>query len=671
MPGRNEAPLMSSGTAVVEKAGPTGGSLRRPDRDAAWPGPLQLLLLSTWCGLVAGPLEVGAIVLRKQVLDLNQLSWMSRHFVWLIPLIDLAIFLILGLVLSVVVGRADRRGGWLATRLLAAVTVLAPIWAVFPRIYGIAGVLLAVGLASRLVPMLERHSLGFGRLVRISFPVLAVVGPILGACVWGMDQLAVRREEAQPLPPSSPNVLLIVLDTVGADHLGLYGYERPTSPTLNGLAARGIRFDRAYASASWTLPSHASLFTGRWPHELSAGWFTPLDQTYPTLAEFLASRGFATAGFIANAWYCAADSGLARGFTTYRDYRFPRLTASSTASLVDRLMEGVDALEHFLEDWLDFDLLRPVADRLWWVFKSNRKAAAEVDREFLAWLSGRRQPERPFFAFLNYYDAHAPYEMPERSIHRFGTRPRNRRELAAIVDWMQLIREKPSPSQIDFARNAYDDCVADLDEQIGRLVDELERRGVLERTWVIVTGDHGESFGEHPHEFWHGTSLHQAQRRVPLVIVPPPGGPSPRVVGEPVSLRDLPATIVDVLGWRADSPFPGLPLSRFWTGPPPKDPQADISDPVLSELVPLGAFIRDPAQWVKNPRWPMAALTEGDWTYIRREGQDREELFRMRGDAQEQHNLAGDPAMQATLERMRAAMDRVTAGPLTPQRFNP
>ena len=97
------------------------------------------------------------------------------------------------------------------------------------------------------------------------------------------------REEARPLPPpGSPNVLLIVLDTVGADHLSLHGYNRPTSPTIDELAARGIRFNRVRATSSWTLPSHASMFTGKWPHELSAGWFTPLDGAYPTLAEFLA-----------------------------------------------------------------------------------------------------------------------------------------------------------------------------------------------------------------------------------------------------------------------------------------------------------------------------------------------------------------------------------------------
>ena len=90
-----------------------------------------------------------------------------------------------------------------------------------------------------------------------------------------------------------------------------------------------------------------------------------------------------------------------------------------------------------------------------------------------------------------------------------------------------LAQKGPSPQQIDFARDSYDDCVADLDEQLGCLIDELARRGVLERTWVIVTADHGESFGEQPGVFWHGTSLYQAQLHVPLVIVPPAGGPPP------------------------------------------------------------------------------------------------------------------------------------------------
>ena len=118
--------------------------------------------------------------------------------------------------------------------------------------------------------------------------------------------------------------LLIVLDTVAAGHLSLHGYERPTSTTLVELAERGIRFDAAQATSSWTLPSHATMFTGRWLHELSVGWLHPLDRAWPTLAEFLGARGYATAGFIANTAYCASDSGLDRGFTRYRRLHLSR-----------------------------------------------------------------------------------------------------------------------------------------------------------------------------------------------------------------------------------------------------------------------------------------------------------------------------------------------------------
>ena len=115
------------------------------------------------------------------------------------------------------------------------------------------------------------------------------------------DWVKERREASRPLPPAdSPNVLLIVMDTVRADHLSLYGYDRATTPTLEQLAKRGIRFDKARATAPWTLASHASLFTGRWPHELDVQWLTPLRGKFPTLAEYLGSHGYATAGFVAN-----------------------------------------------------------------------------------------------------------------------------------------------------------------------------------------------------------------------------------------------------------------------------------------------------------------------------------------------------------------------------------
>ncbi len=630
-------------------------------------GRFPVLVLSVWCGLVSGLLEVGTIVARKRMFDPNHLYEMSRHFVWLIPLANLCLFLALGVILKLLRLAWPRQVNWLAPRLLCSLTVVPILLVGMPRIHGLAWFVVTLGLAVRVVPTMERHAAGCRRLLRFSFPGVAGVLLMLAASCWGGDWIKERRQSTRPLPsPASPNVLLIVLDTVAADHLSLYGYERPTSPTMVELAERGIRFDRVQATSSWTLPSHASMFTGRWPHELSAGWLTPLDRTYPTLAEFLSSRGYATAGFVANYWYCASDSGLERGFDSYKDYIFPRLTALKSASLVDRSVKGIMGVERFLEDRLDIDLLRTPAQRLWLLVNADRKDAAVVSREFLTWLAGRRQPERPFFAFMNYYDAHAPYQLPSGRIHRFGIQPSDPRESDMIERWWPMDKTAISPRDIAFAHNAYDDCVADLDEELGRLFDELRRRAVLETTWVIIAADHGESFGEHAGVFCHGTSLYQTELHVPLVIIPPGGSPSKRVVTETVSLRNLAATIVDVLDFDTGSPFPGKSLARFWDGSSP----SLFADHALSEVVPIDPINPDPLEMVK-PHWPLAAVNEGGWTYIRREGDVREELFHLREDAREAHDLAGSPAARPELERMRGSLSKLTAGPLTPQRFKP
>jgi arylsulfatase A-like enzyme len=136
--------------------------------------------------------------------------------------------------------------------------------------------------------------------------LLVTAVSIQGAWIVAGDALKRWRENARPLqPPASPNVLLIVLDTVRADHLGSYGYERPTTPHLDRLARKSIRFAEARATAPWTLASHASLFTGRGPGELGIRWMFPSRGGVPTLSEYLGSIGYATAGFVGNTFYCA------------------------------------------------------------------------------------------------------------------------------------------------------------------------------------------------------------------------------------------------------------------------------------------------------------------------------------------------------------------------------
>jgi arylsulfatase A-like enzyme len=634
-------------------------------------GFFSLLFLSAWCGLVAGLLEVGMIVLRKQVFDPDQLYKMSRHFVWLIPLSNLCVFLALGLFGCGVILVGPRRGRWLVARVLWATAFLPMILVAVPGIYTLAWFAVTLGVAAQLVPLLERKALGFRQWVRWSFPVVLAIVAILGASLWVGDRIKEVRESARPMPPpGSPNVLLIVLDTVAAGHLSLQGFDRATSTTMVELAERGIRFDSARAASSWTLPSHATMFTGRWLHELSVGWLTPLDRTRPTLAEFLGDRGYATAGFVGNTFYCATDSGLARGFTHYQDFIFPELTALKMGVLVRRALEGFQTIVYFTEDWLESAGLLTYVQRLWRSLDTDRKGAAMVNRELLDWLSQRTQSERPFFAFLNYFDAHYPYQLLPGRIHRFGVEPTDNYQRILIQHWWELDKTTLSPEGVAFAADSYDDCIADLDEQLGKLIDELDRRGVLEQTWLIITSDHGESFGEHAGIFCHGKSLYETELHVPLLVIPPGGSATKQAVEEPVSLRDLAATIVDLTGLKASAPFPGVSLARFCKQPSQKAPvQPLAATPSLAEVVPNNPLVHH-SRDLPEQLFPLGAVKENEWSYIRREGDVHEELFHLRQDPKEQHNLAGDPAAQTTLQQMRAALDRLTGGPLLPERFN-
>jgi arylsulfatase A-like enzyme len=196
------------------------------------------------------------------------------------------------------------------------------------------------------------------------------------------------------------------------------------------------------------------------------------------------------------------------------------------------------------------------------------------------------------------------------------------------------------------------------------LVDELDRRRVLKQTWLIIASDHGESFGEHAGVLCHGKSLYETELHVPLLVIPPRGSATKQAVQESVSLRDLAATVVDVAGLQARAPFPGVSLARYWKRPLQVVPvQPPSASPALAEVVPNDPGNRD--SWgVPKPLPPIRAVKEKDWSYIRREGDGREELFRLREDPKEQHNLARDPATQTTLQQMRATLDRLAGGSL-------
>jgi arylsulfatase A-like enzyme len=364
-----------------------------------------------------------------------------------------------------------------------------------------------------------------------------------------------------------------------------------------------------------------------------------------TLAEFLGARGYATAGFVANATYCSYETGLSRGFAHYEDYDVTLPEILLCSALVQRSL----------------NFLHSRANLAFWPADTaplggSRKSAARINRDFLRWVdrSRRDDPQRPFFAFLNYFDAHHPYFPPEPvslSGPALGRSPATAAEVRMIRTWWDLDKRRLSARDVALARDAYDRCIAYLDVQLGRLFEDLQQRGLLKNTLVIVTADHGEHFGERQ-IFGHGCSLYMPELHVPLLVFAPEGAAAGRVVATPVSLRDIAATVADLACSATNSPFPGQSLARFWDAREARS--AGRSEALLSEVdAPPEA---DPNHGASPAcRGPLRSIVRGDWHYIR-SGDGGEEMYDLAADPGELCNLAPAPGSQAMLERFRQTL---------------
>jgi arylsulfatase A-like enzyme len=250
-----------------------------------------------------------------------------------------------------------------------------------------------------------------------------------------------------------------------------------------------------------------------------------------------------------------------------------------------------------------------------------------------------------------------PYKLPAGATHRFGQKPKTREELKIVYDNWSLIDKLQLPNHLrTLGLDSYDNCLAYLDECLGKLFDDLGKRGVLDRTWVVIMGDHGEGLGEHD-LYEHGESLYSTEIRVPLLILPPAGAQPGRVVRDTVSLRDLPATVVDLVDLETGAPFPGRSLSRLWENASQRADQT-IGDDVLSELP--SPSPRDSSHGRSPARLgPLVSLAEGDLVYIQNEGDGTEELYNERDDPRELSNQAANDTMRPVLERFRQQLARL------------
>ncbi len=434
-------------------------------------------------------------------------------------------------------------------------------------------------------------------------PVAAVA--LLALAVQGAEMWRERAAVAA-LPaaaPGAPNVLFIVLDTVRADHMSAAGYERPTTPFIAELGQRGVTFDRAWSTTSWTFPAHASMFTGRPAYEHRADRDRYFDDKYPVLAEALSSRGYLTGAFSGNFGFVLRECGFARGFSHFSAYT-PYLVASRTAW-------GRKAYSQMMYEYgfTGYDA---------------RYRADAINRDLLRWLEKR--DGRPFFAFVNYFDAHDPYWLPAGFKNPY----------AGQTPPAMLPIQKEYQADI----NTYDALVNLIDRNLRTLFGELEQRGLLSNTIVVITADHGESLGEHD-KAQHGDTLYREESQVHLLVIAPGKMPAGARSSAAVSVQQIPATIADLAGAK-DSPLPGVSLRRsFELG----DQQAP-DDVVLAELQWRGAI---PA---------MKSLISKDWQFIWNIKAKTAELYHLPADPRQLQNVVEAPEnrelVQRRVEQLRA-----------------
>jgi arylsulfatase A-like enzyme len=300
------------------------------------------------------------------------------------------------------------------------------------------------------------------------------------------------------------NFILISIDTLRADHLGAYGYPRPTSPSLDRLAAESILFESVISQAPWTLPSHVTMLTSLYPstHHATVD-ATAMDRSIPTLATLLRAEGFATAAFIDHV-FVSSIYGFDRGF-----------------------------------------------DR----FDEQGGGAARIPQRALEWIG--KQAGRPFFLFVHLYDPHCPYSPPAGYGELFRSRESRLFDLKGKCGNSHLNQMGLTPGQVAHIIDQYDGEIAHLDARLGVFFAGLRDAAVWEKTLLMVTSDHGEEFLEHG-QIGHERTVYDEVLRVPWIVRVP--GRRPGRVEPTVRLIDLPPTALDLLGVDVPPQFQGASL---------------------------------------------------------------------------------------------------------------
>lgn len=559
-----------------------------------------------WFGIVLGYLEAVLLSLYQW---LGPTQYVSAPVFWINPTVYALCLGLLGCLAWVFTRRIHINSSLSFALFLFLALVLVDVFEIVlpDSIARYAKLALALGAAIFLVRLINLNRSWWLTVWQRSTPWMLLSIPVCFLVVWGGQHL-VYRHQLINLPATdedTPNVLLYVIDTLRADHLGSYGYDRDTSPTLDRMAQSGVRFENAISTASWTLPAHHSMFTGLTAQEHGIGRsHEGLPADTPTLAGRLRDKGFRTAAFSANVFFVTHDR-LGNGFMLFDDYY------QDLEDMLLRTMYG-RAVEAFILQPLGYEDI------------PSRKRAENVHRSFLNWVD--TDPQQPFFGFINILDTHDPYLPPQPFRQKYSNSP----DPGGILNW-RVGRADPELTEDEIQEEiaAYDGAIAYVDEMFRHLLEQLEQRGILQNTIVVVTSDHGESFNEHGF-FLHGHSLYRQQIQVPLMMYWPGAITAGMVVDTPVSIASIPATIMDLLGY-PETDFKQPSLTDTWESTQATWPYP-LSLSKMKDWGPAGspALITD-QQSLITPDWHIIQSATG-----------QVELFNWENDPVEQTNMADE-----------------------------
>jgi arylsulfatase A-like enzyme len=575
-----------------------------------------VLVLAVWFGLMTGLLE-GAGLLAAQ--KLGWLEWetlqrgVAPDIVWIACVVDVLLFGTIGLIL-VAMHRVFPRLSMLHVAVsVFAFLAFADLIALTDRILIYAVVMLAAGLAMACVRWFANHEEAAMRFWRGTVGLVATGAALAFAGIHGGYWLGERVATARlPTAPGGvPNILVIVVDTLRADHLSSYGYRRATSPNLDRLAQQGVLFENAFSESSWTAPSHATILTGRHPREHKVEWNSGLDDRYPTIPEVLRRHGYRTAAFTGNSDWFSRRVGFGRGFMHFEDYFY-----SGTDMFVRTVVGRMLAERSFIGR-----VGVSVKPR----YHKERRRAPIINSAAVRWVRG--EADRPFFLFVNYYDVHEPYEPVGPYRQKFAGH---------------------SQSTGGLNVDAYDGEIGYVDEYVGRLVEEVEALRRDRPLLVVITSDHGESIGDHGF-YLHANSLYLNEIHVPLIVRWPGTVPSGVRLDAPVTNATIPATLMELIGGGDQLIFPGSSLVRAWKNEAP----ASDRDYTFAEIA------RQPFAPEKLPAfhgWTKSIVTP-EWHYMEHE-KFGSQLYRWRADRAELNDLSKRPDLQGTLDRFREQLRR-------------